>query len=243
MFIHFGLRRFATALGGIVIGLTVIWIALLTFQSITGRNRLLGLLKLFNVGAESSIPTWFSTLLLLFCSALLGVIAVEHALRTDRNPRPWWSLAALFLVLSVDEVAMIHEVVGGKVFGDMIRRWIDRDWTSWSHTWILAYLPLLIVCIVGFLPFFLRLPRRTQIGFVAAASIFVGGGMGAETISLWGRSPGEYGTNFFVFTVIEDFMEMAGASVFVCSLIDYMAITFEGVTIKIGIGRPKPETK
>jgi hypothetical protein len=50
----------------------------------------------FDVDSDSSVPTWWSSAL------------------------PWWGLTAVFVAMSIEEVAAVHENVGG-VLGGAIR--------------------------------------------------------------------------------------------------------------------------
>jgi len=73
--------------------------------------------RLINLGAESNFTTWFSSLLLAVgayfayeCSTLIPKGTIE---------KKWWQLTAWgVLLLSCDEVAMIHEH-----FGDLITKY------------------------------------------------------------------------------------------------------------------------
>src|SRR5215213_2138609 len=69
----------------------------------------------FNVGEEANVPTWYSSVTLLVCSLLLAVIAAVKKAQGDRYALHWIFLSVIFLVMSVDEVAMIHESLGETV--------------------------------------------------------------------------------------------------------------------------------
>jgi hypothetical protein len=68
------------------------------------------LTQLINLGLESSLPTWYS-------SMLWGVAAVlawrcRDASEDSRAANTWLFLALVFAFFSIDEIAMIHERVG-----------------------------------------------------------------------------------------------------------------------------------
>src|SRR5687767_6104929 len=69
-------------------------------------------LRLFDVGEERSIPTWFESILFLLCSSLLAVVTVAKKQRNDRYSLHWSVLSIILLLLSLDEVASIHEAIG-----------------------------------------------------------------------------------------------------------------------------------
>src|SRR5918994_2783862 len=77
-----------------------------------GDVRLLEPLRLFNVGDERNIPTWFESILFLLCSILLAVVTVAKKQRNERYSLHWGVLSTILLLLSLDEVASIHEAIG-----------------------------------------------------------------------------------------------------------------------------------
>src|SRR5829696_4320571 len=91
----------------------IIAVLLITLASFVARVALymwgvegyLQPLRIFDVGEERSIPTWFEALQFLLCSILLAVIAVSKKRRSDRYSLHWSFLSIIFLLLSLDEVA------------------------------------------------------------------------------------------------------------------------------------------
>jgi len=63
----------------------------------------------FSVNTESNIPTTFNTLILAIASMLTFVIASGKRALKDKYRNEWSLLAFVFLYLSIDEAAMIHE--------------------------------------------------------------------------------------------------------------------------------------
>src|SRR5262245_46411453 len=76
-----------------------------------GHDNLLGWVPLFNLDAEGNVSTWFSSILLTVCGGLAGVIAVIKFHRNDQFRREWMALSLLFLAMSLDETAAIHETI------------------------------------------------------------------------------------------------------------------------------------
>src|SRR5256885_4802293 len=66
--------------------------------------------RLFDLDAEANIPTWFSSALLLMCAMLLAANAAAKWKTRDRYTIHWIVLSVIFLYLSVDETAIIHEM-------------------------------------------------------------------------------------------------------------------------------------
>ena len=72
-----------------------------------------GIIRMFYLDGEANIPTWFQSTLLLFSSFLLATIWSET--KETRSYRYWGSLSKIFLLLSLDEAAFIHEAIRSSV--------------------------------------------------------------------------------------------------------------------------------
>ncbi len=79
-----------------------------------GHDYIYGLIPLFDFKAEMNIPTFYSSFALIVCSILLWLIAIKHK-KVGSSYFPWMGLAVLFVFLSVDETASIHERISGSV--------------------------------------------------------------------------------------------------------------------------------
>ena len=88
-------------------------LAVLASRVLTGHGHLLGFGSMFYVGEEANVPTWYSSSLLLLCSALLWIIACATKRAYDGRSRWWTALSVVFLLMSIDETATIHERIGG----------------------------------------------------------------------------------------------------------------------------------
>lgn len=71
-------------------------------------------IDLFRLSGEENIPTWWSSAQLLMIALCLAILAAHLIER--HNPRSWTLLLApaLFLFLSMDEVAQFHERIGAE---------------------------------------------------------------------------------------------------------------------------------
>ena len=71
---------------------------------------------LFDLNQEANIPTWFSSMQLLMVGLLLGVFAhAKYDWRQRSASLGLVALSLLFVLLSLDEVACLHENLGGKL--------------------------------------------------------------------------------------------------------------------------------
>ena len=72
-------------------------------------------IRLFDLNREENIPTWFSSLLLILNAFILAIIAIRTKAQQGPYYTQWFVLAAIFLYLSVDETAQLHEMVVKRV--------------------------------------------------------------------------------------------------------------------------------
>jgi hypothetical protein len=73
--------------------------------------------RLFDVGRDSNIPTWFSSILL----AIAAYFAYKCSTLTKVGKKTWAFLSLGLLVMSCDEVAMMHEN-----FGEIVNKYIFK---------------------------------------------------------------------------------------------------------------------
>jgi|GEM_PF-452503 len=148
--------------------------------------------QLFDLDEENNLPTWFSSFLLLNCAIVLFVSLPSHSAAFKWQ---WRLLAFGFLVLSIDEVAGLHE---------SFHTAIDINWAIPGG---------ILVLIVGstFVPFLLSLPRRTAIRFVLSGTIYVAGAIVVEWLS---RDMDEDAIAYGFATALEESLEMLGTWLF-----------------------------
>ena len=75
-------------------------------------------MKMINVGEDSSIPTWYSSLALMLCSVLLATIALARRVQHDRDVLYWGLLSVLFLYLVADEMLRL-QIIGHEPTGTL----------------------------------------------------------------------------------------------------------------------------
>jgi hypothetical protein len=188
----------------------------------TGYNSIYGLLDQFSFNHESNIPTYFSQLNLLLAAGLLFSIYDTYTTKNTGDRKYWLILSIIFLYLSVDESATIHEI-----FTRPIRELLDLMSISsrWLYfPWVIVGIIFVLVFCVAFLKFYLRLHLRYKILFGLSAILLVGGSIGMEIIDgFFASGNSENALIYHLLTTLEESMEMIGTVVFIKALVDYMA--------------------
>lgn len=167
--------------------------------------------------AETNIPTWFNTVL-LFCIAILSWLIGTLKVR-ERAPFRWhWmGLGVLFGVLSIDELAVLHEMLI-KPFRDLTGA------GGWFYfAWVLPGIAFVMVMALAYAPFFYRLEGRTRNLMLISLAVYFAGAIGGEMLS--GRVASLIGQRNFSYAVIatlEESVEMTGAALLIYTLLKYI---------------------
>lgn len=173
--------------------------------------------QIFDVDEEDSFPTWYSASALLLTSGVLWVQARQS--KVSRSPLRWhWlGLAIGFLLLSVDEIAGVHET-----FNSISKK-------SWSISW--AVPGAAVAALVGliYLKFLFKLDRRTAVQFVIGGAVFVGGAVGVELFTERYLENQQLNTLAYnLWNALEEGMEMSGVLIFLQALLRYMKLRANG---------------
>ena len=131
--------------------------------------------------------------------------------------------------MSVDELVQIHE-------------WLNSLGTLkhmhgvFFFSWVIPAGIATLLFAVTYLRFLFHLPRRTRLRVVAAGLIYVGGAIGIELIlGAWTEAHGDENITYALIDVIEETMEMAGAALFLVTLLDYLG--WQAPDLRIAIER------
>jgi hypothetical protein len=220
-----------------------------------GEEELLKPLTLFDVGEERSIPTWFESILFLLCSILLAVITVAKRQRGDRFSLHWGVLSIIFLLLSMDEVATIHEIIGAE-FERLLRATIGFEaGGAISFFWVVPGAAFVLIVVLSYLRFLVHLPRRTRRLFLFAGALFVLGALGMEMLTAEVVSSSSSIANWVVSasggmvdqgsanaiptilkglqTSVEEMFEMLGLTALVYTLLGYIRSDVEDITVRV----------
>jgi len=181
------------------------------------HDHVFGLVNLLNVDLEMNLPTWYSSATLLLAAALLAIIAGRRAATEDGKAGYWAGLGAVFVYMSADEGASIHELLT-----PVLRQPAFLPGPLY-YGWVLAGLPASFVVAVLYARFVWRLAPEVRRLFGAAAMLYLGGALGVE---MAGASHAfRHGIDnlaYSLWTTLEEGMEMAGVAVFVYALLRQM---------------------
>jgi hypothetical protein len=183
-------------------------------------------LDLFSVNVEESLPTWYATLLLFGAAGLLAFITAAKFATQDAAAWRWAGLALVFVYLSMDEGAAIHEVVA-----DVVQTRLTLTGYLF-FAWQVVAAPLVILFVILYWRFLFRLPPRTRHLFILAGVVYIGGALVVEGISA-NRYYLDGGLTFayLVIATIEELSEMLGVVLFIYALLDYSVRMRYGVAL------------
>ena len=195
---------------------------------IMGRADLEEFLIAVDVDAEANIPTWYAVVTLLGCAVLLGAIASRVRAEKGRFAGHWRWLCILFVALSIDEMAQLHEHLGR----------LQSAWDThgiFYFAWVIPGAGFVAVVGLAYARFLTHLPRRTCRRFVLAAIVYVSGVLGVEALSGWrAETMGMNNMTHSCIATAEEVMEMAGVAMFAVALVRHLA--GEGADLGIEIG-------
>lgn len=199
-----------------------------------GYDTVLGLIRLFGLGQEANVPTFFSSATLLIAALLAAVIALVKYQRRDALAFHWFLLSALLCLMSLDETAMLHETIG--VVSARVLLGLNGE------TWYVyyAWVPLGIVIGVFILWWFSTLWRSLGADirrrFAWAAILYFGGVLGAEVAEavfagVVGLKEADASPIYTALWTTQELLEMAGVATLILALLDYLSVTEFSISI------------
>lgn len=165
------------------------------------------LIQLFDVDQENNLPTWYSAFLLGLSAAFLWLVAADASARGKAWSGAWRVLSVGFLLMSLDEVAGVHETINSIIV----------------PSWAIAGGIAAALLGVAFIPFLLHLPRRTAVLFAVSGAIFLAGATGLEIVgNEMVRQRLRETLRYSLTAALEESLEMAGVLLFLHTLLSYL---------------------
>ncbi len=176
------------------------------------------LFKMLQLDNEGNIPTWYSSGILTL-NGLLLLLLGPATRRAGLPDGAYWSvLGVVFLVLSMDETASLHEKTG------LLISPLISNGEAVPFGWVIIAAPLVVILGVVYLRAILRLPARFRFLLVLSAVLYVLGAMGFETIGwVYRTSQPGWSIQYMMLTYVEEVLEIIGQTLFACVLLNLLA--------------------
>lgn len=203
----------AISLALFVVHLGLKYISVVIYQEKHGS--LFELSNRFDMNDESSVPQWF-TLAGFLAIALGAFMAAFLAKRADVR-RLWGAIAVIALLLSVDDVATLHEYVLQTLHNSLF---LDTAPTFIRNAWFVLMPVVLLISGWLFVQAVRLLPRRTMLSLAIGSIIFLVGAVLFDSVAntLPPRSFAEQG----IAAGIEGWLQLIGLSVLIYAICDYL---------------------
>lgn len=169
----------------------------------------------FDFDDESSVPTWISSVLFLSIGAFALLAAYIQSERITR--RLWLLIAVIGLVLSIDEIAALHEFVLQTLH---VLFFQDDKPSILANAWLVVA-PFIVIIMAWLAWKMLQIfPRRTVVLFVVAGIIFL---TGAVVVDLFTSvADRETFLNQGIYVGIEEFLELMASALSLYAVVDYV---------------------
>ena len=175
------------------------------------------LMQAFYLDAEGNVPSFTNALLLFIPSLLLAGIGVWKNSVRDKFRVHWFGLALVFLFLSFDEAAVLHE----RLIKPM--RALTGAEGVFYFTWVIPGLIAVGTFALAFFMFFLHLENRFKILFFLSLAVYIGGVIGGEMLSgYYAANLGQKNYTYALVASLEESIEMFGCSLIIYSLLEYI---------------------
>lgn len=169
--------------------------------------------RFVNINLEKSLPTWYSSLLLLLAAVLLGLIARS---KTTVSYRKYWhGLSYIFVYLSIDEATALHE--------ELTRPLREMLGTSgFLHfAWVIVGAIFVGVVALAYIRFVFHLPTPICNLVIVGGGVFIAGALVIESYSASLYAISGTTLPYSAIGTVEEFCEMFGVIIFIRALLLY----------------------
>ncbi len=216
MMVEISIKKTVYWLYGLVFALNTVGFAGRVIEKLLGYDDT-ELVRLFDVAKEANVTSWFSSFLLSVSALLLFLITKIKFQERDTFSRHWAFIACVFLYLSLDESARIHEATI-----EPVREFVHASGLFY-YSWVIIAIPVIMGLALIYRKFVFSLPIRTRNQFILAAIIFMAGAIGFEMLGGLFHDVKISGVQLLSFTVtLEELFENLGVVVFISALLAYI---------------------
>lgn len=185
---------------------------------------------LLNLDREISIPTWWQQSQLVLAATLCLLLSTIFTRDHGRKDPYWFTLACIFLFISIDEGSEIHEYMT-----EPMRSAFDISGGLLWFAWLIPGALALAIFGLVFFRWWHRLPAWPRALMAIGGITFVMGAVGFEMVG--GAHKADHGEDFgyFLIAAFEEGLEMIGATTFVLSLFTLVKQSQSAGGVKISI--------
>lgn len=174
-----------------------------------------------DIDNENNLPAWYSAIQLFILSIFLGIFAIDFSDSKNQLTRLVWFVPLLFLFMSLDEIAMIHETLGE--YSDFLLAGGSRRNTPFRVTGIWMFLfGIPVFILLTAMIFYLKQKFNNIPGVIKkyylGLIVYVGSAAGIEIFSNFYRSGSAYLTQ----VCIEEFGEMLGVTILLWATLELL---------------------
>jgi purine-cytosine permease-like protein len=188
-------------------------------------------MTLFNLDRELNFPTWYSTLMLGFCSILLKIIGIGKKQQLERYAADWQLLSLIFLLLALDEILSIHEIL----IIPEVSKALNLPWFLHSM-WVIPGMVFVLWFARRYWKFSRHLSPKSQKHFIVAACTYIGGALIMEMIGSYvAEAQGQQNLLYALIANAEEIIEMIGIILFIYGLLYYLSKWAEKINLQISI--------
>ncbi|ARS34820.1 hypothetical protein [Pontibacter actiniarum] len=192
----------------------------------TGHPNAWGIIPQFELDAERNVPTYFSSFILLLSSLLLFAVSLLKQREQDKFTWQWRLLSVVFLYLSVDESAGLHEM-----FIYPLRDNFHLTGILY-FSWVIVGAGVVIALGAYYLPFLLSLHSKLRFRVMLAAVVYVGGALGVELYGgYYADAFGLDNLGYALITTVEETMEITGVLLLLHALYKHLKQQLASVTL------------
>lgn len=163
---------------------------------------------IFNFGKEHNLPTYFNALLFIFCAQCFFIIKqISDKLPISLYIKSYWLfISFVFLFLGADELLEIHETF--IYFTSTFLKNVQTGYLTFA--WVIPYALIVLFFALYSIKFLFYLPKKFRVVYLLCGFTYILGAIGVELIEakLYDESGGQKTMLFFVYTTIEESLEM-----------------------------------
>ncbi len=188
----------------------------------------------FNVVPDGTVPTWFSSMILLIAAILLWVAGSHCTMNSGPGRRAYWRVLSVgFGLMSIDETATFHEKLNGPLDDSVVAG------GAFHFAWVVAAIPFVLIIAAVYWRWLLHLDPAVGLLMTVSAIVFITGAIVLEMASGvvieqgWGTSASGGVSH------VEELFEMLGVGLFIEAVLRHLRLVGWQGTLSLGSAPPR----